>query len=94
MEEKREFFEILTGGIGRESKAFNHYLGASAESPSVGHEPHLLFKRDRHTPLIGGPLLLCIDQRTAYRETFMEVPSGNSLILSSDGVVESMNADE
>lgn len=94
MEEKREFLEILMGAIRRETEAFNCYFGVSQKSPSAGHEPQLLFEKDGHTPLIEGHLLPCMDQLTAYRETFMEIHSGDSLILFTDGVVESMNADE
>jgi len=44
--------------------------------------------------LIEGDLLLCIDERTAYRETSVEVHAGDTLVMFTDGVVESMNADE
>jgi len=61
---------------------------------SAGHEPPLLFGRQGYSQLIEGDLLLCIDERTAYRETSIEVHSGDTLVMFTDGVVESMNADE
>jgi sigma-B regulation protein RsbU (phosphoserine phosphatase) len=61
---------------------------------SAGHEPPLLFGKQAYSQLIEGDLLLCIDERTAYRETSVEVQSGDTLVMFTDGVVESMNADE
>lgn len=61
---------------------------------SAGHEPPLLFGERGYSQLTEGDLLLCIDEGTAYRETTVEIQPGDILVMFTDGVVESMNADE
>jgi serine phosphatase RsbU (regulator of sigma subunit) len=61
---------------------------------SAGHEPPLLFGKQGYSQLTEGDLLLCIDEDTTYRETTIETRSGDVLVMYTDGVVESMNANE
>jgi serine phosphatase RsbU (regulator of sigma subunit) len=61
---------------------------------SAGHEPPLLFGKQGYSQLTEGDLLLCIDKDQCYGEAFREMQSGDVLVMFTDGVVESMNADE
>jgi serine phosphatase RsbU (regulator of sigma subunit) len=61
---------------------------------SAGHEPPLLFGERGYSQLTEGDLLLCIDEGAEYRETTVKIRPGDVLVMFTDGVVESMNADE
>jgi sigma-B regulation protein RsbU (phosphoserine phosphatase) len=61
---------------------------------SAGHEPPLLFGKQGYSQLIEGDLLLCIDEEKRYGEASRKIQSGDVLVMFTDGVVESMNADE
>jgi sigma-B regulation protein RsbU (phosphoserine phosphatase) len=61
---------------------------------SAGHEPPLLFQREGYSQLTEGDLLLCIDKGATYRETTLETSPGDVLVMFTDGVVESMNAND
>ena len=59
---------------------------------SAGHEPPLLFREEGYRHLAEGDLLLCIDETKTYQETTVELRPGDTLVMYTDGVVESMNA--
>lgn len=59
---------------------------------SAGHEPPILFHQEKYVNLTKADLLLGIDKDKIYNEASVEIQAGDILVMFTDGVVESQNA--
>jgi serine phosphatase RsbU (regulator of sigma subunit) len=81
--EVSEFITALYGVLDPHAKRFTYC--------NAGHPPGMLLRNGEVTELPGGNMVLGVDPEEPYTQSFIELKSGDALLLYTDGLIEAMN---
>jgi serine phosphatase RsbU (regulator of sigma subunit) len=81
-----EFITLLYGVLDARNKRFTYC--------NAGHPPGLVLRNGQVIELPGGNLVLGVNPDEEFTQSFMELQSGDVLLLYTDGLAEAMNFED